>query len=174
MFKMMRRPGIIYGLDTCWYFLGHRHTGGFFSQLPNEEIHSPSFVTCLLYPSQRKNSWRSMTEPGLRISYDAAARHTTRKIPMAFSFNPLYFNCLYFSGVYFSTAGYFNAHIFQCLMRGGSSQRIIKAHYKSQPLFTACLNHQIWCQYIFGTPERLPAFGVCTFPTVITTSMGQD
>jgi hypothetical protein len=27
---------------------------------------------------------------------------------------------------------------------------------------------------MFGTPERLPAFGVRTFPTVITTSVVQD
>jgi hypothetical protein len=27
---------------------------------------------------------------------------------------------------------------------------------------------------MFGAPERLPAFGVRTFPTVITTSVVQD
>jgi hypothetical protein len=27
---------------------------------------------------------------------------------------------------------------------------------------------------MFGAPERLPAFGACTFYTVITTSVAQD
>jgi hypothetical protein len=59
------------------------------------------------------------------------------------------------------------------------TQWIINAAYsqrslQSTPLLTAWINHQIWGQYMFGTPERLSAFGAHTFPTVITTSGVQD
>jgi hypothetical protein len=44
-----------------------------------------------------------------------------------------------------------------------SMQWIINAAYnqrslQSTPLYTAWINHQIWGQFMFGTPERLPAF----------------
>jgi hypothetical protein len=44
--------------------------------------------------------------------------------PNGVFFQSSIFNGLYFNGFYTSTAGYFNVHIFQLLMRGGSSLRV--------------------------------------------------
>jgi hypothetical protein len=60
------------------------------------------------------------------VKYNAATPRTTLNIPVAFSFNHLYFNALYFNGFYISMPAYFNVHIFQFLMKGGSSLRDTK------------------------------------------------
>jgi hypothetical protein len=58
-----------------------------------------------------------------------------------------------------------------------STQWIINAAYnqrslQSTPLLTSWFNHQLWGQYMFGAPERLPAFGARTF--LVITSVAQD
>jgi hypothetical protein len=47
----------------------------------------------------------------------------------------------------------------QCITNAAYNQRSLQL----TPLFTAWFKHQIWGQYMFGSPERLPAFGARTF-----------